>query len=830
MTCQNATVTLDGSGNATVTWPEVVSNAIPGGYIYASGITYGPDTFTGGATSVTLGDDAGTAALPIGFDFDFYNTTYTNFYIASNGFVSFTGNGMTGAASYTPTTIPNGAVPNGMIAAVWDDLSPNQGGTIQYELFGTAPNRRMVVAFDAVPLYNATETVTFQIKMFEGSNIVEVHFVDVQNNGGNRTFGLENAAGDEAITDPLTNLGNWTGATEASSFTPETPSMAENCGNAVTVSLSQSDFTCQDVGANTITVTADDGNGGVSTCTTTVTVVGETTTYTGGAWDNGAPDAGKSIVFSESYNTSLGDITACSCEIDAAATVTIGADEFIDIKGNITVNGTLTVEHQGTVRQDDDNATTVNNGTINVELSTPSLDERDFMVMGSPMTVETRTGVYNDAHIVLNLNPANFLPHPDVPTGGTNWADDNADYYNYHTGVVTPGRGYIVRPQVGYTAPDNTVYDMTYTQGTLNNGVITYTATNNGPTDNPSGTPQVVGNPYASAISANAFMAANTGVSALYFWEHLTPPGDGLPVSNLRFDMDDISIYNGTMGIPAANDPGTTTAPNGVISTGQGFGVRTTGVSGSTEDITFNNGMRLTSGNTTLRRPLEVEKLILEVRDTQHQVGSYTGVAFSSAGSAQYDEGMDTNRLATVVSMYSHLTDGSGQLGIQTREAFDSDMKISMGFTSQVSEYLTYEVSLASIDGVNLEQATVYLVDNQTGVITNLNETTYSFTSGAQTHEGRFTLQFEDELLGVSDVALSSIVLFPNPTSEVITIVSPQTQIEQVAIYDIRGRKISGEKVNNTSVQIALHDLESAIYFVTITTERGSITKRVIKE
>ncbi|MCH9659418.1 MAG: T9SS type A sorting domain-containing protein, partial [Bacteroidetes bacterium] len=46
---------------------------------------------------------------------------------------------------------------------------------------------------------------------------------------------------------------------------------------------------------------------------------------------------------------------------------------------------------------------------------------------------------------------------------------------------------------------------------------------------------------------------------------------------------------------------------------------------------------------------------------------------------------------------------------------------------------------------------------------------------------------------------------------------------------DIRGRKISGEKVNNTSVQIALHDLESAIYFVTITTERGSITKRVIK-
>ena len=273
LVCQDATVTLDGGGNANIVWQDVVSNIIPGGYSYG-GVAYAPATMTGAATSVSLGDDAGTGAIPLGFNFDFYDITYSNFYIASNGFVSFTGDGMSGAASYSPTVIPNAAVPNGMIAVVWDDLSPNNGGTIKYQLFGTAPNRKMVVEYNAVPLYNTTETVTAQAHIYEGTNIIEVHFIDAQNNGGNRTFGIENETGTIALTDPATNLGSWTASNFAAGFTPIPDSFADNCGNTVTVSLSQSDFTCVDVGTNTVTITADDGNGGISYCQATVTVLG----------------------------------------------------------------------------------------------------------------------------------------------------------------------------------------------------------------------------------------------------------------------------------------------------------------------------------------------------------------------------------------------------------------------------------------------------------------------------------------------------------------------------------------------------------------------------
>ena len=273
LVCQDATVTLDGGGNASITWPDVVANSIPAGYTYGT-IPFAPETLTGAATSVSLNDDNGTAAIPLGFNFDFYNTSYSNFYIASNGFVSFTGDGMTNSNSWTPTAIPNAAVPNGMIAVVWDDLSPNIGGTISYEMFGTAPNRKMVVEYNAVPLYGASETVTAQAHIYEGTNVIEVHIIDAQNNGGNRTLGIENETGTQALTDPGTNLANWTATNFAAAFTPQPDSFADSCGNSVTVTVSQTDFTCVDVGTNIVTITADDGNGGISYCQATVTVQG----------------------------------------------------------------------------------------------------------------------------------------------------------------------------------------------------------------------------------------------------------------------------------------------------------------------------------------------------------------------------------------------------------------------------------------------------------------------------------------------------------------------------------------------------------------------------
>lgn len=839
--CEDITVTLDGTGNASITWPDVVSNSIPGGYVYDDSngtLPYAPFTLTGGATSVSLGDDNGTGAIAIGFDYEFYGVTYSNFYIASNGFVSFTGNGMTGAVSRTPQTLPNTGVPNGIIAGAWGDLDPSAGGTIRHQLFGTAPNRTRVIEFNAVRFWNATQTVTFQIHIKEGTNAAQVHLGDIQTNGTARTNGIENATGTEADFNAVANNGNWTANNFAIGFTPAPDTFAENCGNTVNLSLSQSSFDCSDVGVNTVIITADDGNGGVSTCTAEVTVVGETTTLSGGIWSNGLPDLGKNARFSQNYNTSTANIEACTCEVDANRIVTVAANTFMNITGNITNNGTIIVEHQGSIVQTEDDANVTNNGTINVNVTSPVLRKRDFMVMGSPMTTEDRNGVWDSAFLVLNFNPQDFVPHPDVPAGGTNFADDNGDFYTPYSGTVNAGEGYVVRPQSGYNDPTvppaGRTFDFIYELGTLNNGVVTYTNFNTGPVVNPNGTPNVVANPYPSAISANDFMALNSGINALYFWEHLTPPGAPLNNSNLRFDMDDISIYNGAMGIPAANDGGGTTAPNGVISTAQGFGVRTFGAAGTTGTITFNNSMRLTTGNTTLRNPdaRNIEKAILQVREATYGYGSFAGIAFADNATNGLDDTMDTNRLGTIVSLYSQIEGLQEELAIQTRAPFTIETKIPFGFTSQIEEDLSYEISLHSFEGLNLEAEGIFLIDNYRSTIVNLKEENYTFRSGKGNFKDRFTVLFErTQILNNNEANLNAISIYPNPAGNQINIFTPQASIEEVVFYDIQGRKVIEVQGNsNNQTQINIAHLNASVYFVKIKTNIGEVTKRLIKK
>ncbi|PKA83383.1 choice-of-anchor B domain-containing protein [Ulvibacter sp. MAR_2010_11] len=606
-----------------------------------------------------------------------------------------------------------------------------------------------------------------------------------------------------------------------------------------TITNGQTTFTCADVGKTfNVTLTVEDDYGNKSSCVSVVTVAAATTIYLGsGIWSAGIPDMGSNARIFSDYNTSTagnGNIDACTCEVDTGISLTVAAGDYINITQDITVNGTLVVEHTGSVVQTDALASVTNNGAINVELETPVLKTRDFMVMGSPMDAETRNGVFNSAFLVLSHTPANFIPHPGVPAGGTNFADNNGDFWSSYSGNITVGEGYIVRPQSGYTDPANHPYYMTYTQGTLNNGDVSRPIIFNGLGTNPDGTPNVLANPYASAISGYDLIDNNALINEVYFWEHLTPPSTAIPGHNsINFSMGDISMYNLSGGVKAANDPGSSTVPNGVISTGQGFGIKAFGAG----SILFTNSMRLTSGNTTLRgaNEEEIDRIRLSVSQVEYGIGSNTMIAFNPLATPGIDPGYDSNRLATAIALYSHLEDGSRQLGIQTREAFNGDIKISMGFASQVDAETSFVISIDNLEGEQISNAIVYLADNRENIVHNLSAGDYEFKSPIGTFNQRFTLLFEVEeeviILGPDESKLMAISVYPNPSKNTVNIYSPYAPIENVEVYDIRGRRVV-EIVNREehNYQINLNSLETAIYFVKIFTDAGSITKKVIKE
>jgi hypothetical protein len=134
--------------------------------------------------------------IAIGFTFNYYGINYTNVHISSNGFLSFLSGQTQGCCS--GQSIPSSGNPDAIIAAWWDDLFPPgapAGGGVHTQLLGTAPNRRFIVQFTDVPFCcNATPVTTHQYKLFEGSDIIEVHYA-LQVARSNHSAGIENETG-----------------------------------------------------------------------------------------------------------------------------------------------------------------------------------------------------------------------------------------------------------------------------------------------------------------------------------------------------------------------------------------------------------------------------------------------------------------------------------------------------------------------------------------------------------------------------------------------------------------------------------------------------------
>ena len=91
--------------------------------------------------------------------------------------------------------------------------------------------------------------------------------------------------------------------------------------------------------------------------------------------------------------------------------------------------------------------------------------------------------------------------------------------------------------------------------------------------------------------------------------------------------------------------------------------------------------------------------------------------------------------------------------------------------------------------------------------------------------EGFFVVR--DPLLDTNNVVLSSFKLFPNPTTGLITIDSPELFLSNINIFDVSGKLIfSDEQVNSNTKNIDISSFSNGIYFIQI---NNQFTKKVIK-
>ena len=217
-------------GQTSTTLTADFSNCPPGGpgplattsYTVAN-IPFSPQAV--GGTSINMTDDSQQGPFNIGFSFCFFGNTYTQFYIGSNGWISFSAGQPT---TFTSAAIPSGAfnVPKNCIMGPWQDWNPGVGGGpyIRYQTQGVAPCRRLVVSWTNIPMFQCTSTLgTFQIVLYESTNVIENHITSKQNcgwAGGTAVQGIHNLPGSVAVTVPGRNSTAWTTNNNAYRWTP----------------------------------------------------------------------------------------------------------------------------------------------------------------------------------------------------------------------------------------------------------------------------------------------------------------------------------------------------------------------------------------------------------------------------------------------------------------------------------------------------------------------------------------------------------------------------------------------------------------------------------
>lgn len=166
----------------------------PGGPDYAP-IEAGHDLFQ---------SDESEATVTLPFPFTFYGTTYTTVSIGANGAIE-----LPSGEDVAPLNQDLGVADNVMIAPWWDNWRPGAGaqGRVRHDTVGVAPHRTFVVWWTGVPNIGTIGTADFQAQLFEGSDRVEFHYLDVDHlQSGNR--GLSGTIGIDAGTSSALQYGH----------------------------------------------------------------------------------------------------------------------------------------------------------------------------------------------------------------------------------------------------------------------------------------------------------------------------------------------------------------------------------------------------------------------------------------------------------------------------------------------------------------------------------------------------------------------------------------------------------------------------------------------
>lgn len=167
-----------------------------------NGPTYVWDDISTTGTQITNWTASGTFSaldegyfgpLSLGFNFKFYGAPYTQIFVHTDGYITVQNQSNT---TYSNSTIPDSDVPNGVIAALWDDLEGKSTSKVYYKQDGA----KFIVQFQDWTRYGSSSTGTFTFQIVLNSNgKIQYYYKSMTGAVNQSTVGIENMDGTDGL-------------------------------------------------------------------------------------------------------------------------------------------------------------------------------------------------------------------------------------------------------------------------------------------------------------------------------------------------------------------------------------------------------------------------------------------------------------------------------------------------------------------------------------------------------------------------------------------------------------------------------------------------------
>lgn len=292
-------------------------------------------------------------------------------------------------------------------------------------------------------------------------------------------------------------------------------------------------------------------------------------------------------------------------------------------------------------------------------------------------------------------------------------------------------------------------------------------------------------------------------------------------------------FWNGSSYTTRVSGISDTFNANYLITPGEGFFVSSL-LASTSLNFTLSNANHEDSFSSGSKTDNTITRVTLNIKENSNS--REARIYYIEGTTTGYDNGYEGKLFGGAsdsFEFYSHLVDNSSTEKYQTQTLPKQDyenMIVSIGLKANAGKEITFTAETLNIpNGLN-----VYLEDRATNTVTQLNETNAEYTITLTENLdgiGRFYLHTKASAVLSTDTNILNSVSIFNTNSNTLRIAGLQQGNASVKLYNMLGKEVLKTSFQTTGVSdINLLNLTTGVYIVQLTTENGSINKKITLE